>query len=164
MSDKNNRLRSRRMLAASGSLAFLFAAGAIAAQETNAGETLPREPAVNDDQPAALLDPFVYHAKGEGNSSFVPAPDADMPRDIAILATMEVKDGKSWAVLRIGKEDAPVYVTEKSVIYVAPNVARQSLASTVKSSDPVYLMIHSIKGDTVEISPHKRPQDIHVFQ
>lgn len=160
----NDTLRPVWIRAGFGAVPLLLLAGVAGAQNTNKVERLPKERMERAEQPAALLDPFVYHAKGDGNNTFVPAPDADMPYNIKILASMEVEDGKSWAVLSLGQESESVFVTEKSVVYVAPKSSTQNEEATPKGSDPVYLMIHSIKGDTVEISPHKRPQDIHVFQ
>jgi len=139
---------------------------------TNAvDETQPATPAATQQETAAAIpspivpmDPFVYHAQGQDSMGFVPAPESDLPRDIAVLATAKIQNGKAWAVLSIGDSGEVDYVTEDTVVSVQSAAPPRTSAGSASYNARVYLLIHKITGDTVEISPHQRPQDIHIYQ
>ncbi|NCD32500.1 MAG: hypothetical protein EOL87_03685 [Spartobacteria bacterium] len=119
---------------------------------------------------AQLLDPFSYHASNEDGDAFIPADSSEMPKGIYVLAILHPEKGKSYAVIRVANLPNVFYVTEDDVVRVeSPSTQRvvtrnaQDKPQTARV-EPIYLKIHKIEQDSVQISPQKRPQEIHIFQ
>ena len=115
-----------------------------------------------------LFDPFSYHMEGAEGDAFIPADSEDMPKGIRVMAIMQAEGGPPHAVLRVAGLPDPFFVTENDVVRVEqeniPHRMKGQVTGKPDSSDPVYLRIHTISRNSVEISPQKRPQEIHVFQ
>lgn len=134
------------LLVAGATLTPLWAGG----EDDAGGKTNPPPRVV-------LYDPFSYRAPDAEGSEFVTDPDARIPAGIEVLAILHVADKPPYAVLRVPGLRQPAFVTESDLIRVEPR------GSEGQTADPLYLLVRVITRHAVEISPQKRPSEIHVF-
>jgi len=114
-------------------------------------------PATNQPPRVVLYDPFSYRAPDSDGAEFVTDPDARIPPGIEVLAILHVTDKPPYAVLRIPGLRQPAFVSESDLI----RVEQRGVAG--QSAEPLYLLVRAISRHAVEISPQKRPSEIHVF-
>ena len=121
-----------------------------ATEESNA-------PVTNQAPRVVYYDPCTYRAPGADGETFVTDPDARIPPGIEVLAILHVTDKPPYAVVRIPGLRQPAFVSESDLIRV------EQRAPGGQSVEPLYLLVRAITRHTVEISPQKRPSEVHVF-
>lgn len=118
--------------------------------------------------PAPPGDPFVLRGAESGESGFVSAAPASMPRGIRVVGILKPRQGDPVGVLDIPGAGALHFVRKGDVVQFEPKdetrpVARPEV-SAPQASGHIYLLIVSISESQIEIAPKARPQETRIYR